>query len=186
MPVFFKNLFAGIMLCCSTLSFGQMAVKDSVKQLPEHHPGRATLYSALLPGLGQAYNKKYWKIPLLYAGFAAMGYFIKTNNDRYMVFQKAIPAFANDPNLRTYTIENREFTLDNILIIKDGYRRNRDLSIIFTSIIYILNILDANVDAHLFYFNVNDNLSLRLQPAYIPMAPNGSGIAGLNLCMSFK
>ena len=167
-------------------SYGQLAVKDTVARLPEHHPGRATLFSAVLPGLGQAYNQKYWKIPILYGGFAAMGYFIVSNNDRYHVYKDAVQHFIDNPSLKSYSIDNREYTLDNILIIKNGYRRNRDLSVIFTVLIYVMNILDANVDAHLFYFNVNDNLSLHLQPAILPTNTYGNGIAGLNLTMNFK
>jgi hypothetical protein len=159
--------------------------KDTLLHLPEHNPKKATILSALVPGLGQIYNQKYWKVPILYAGFAALGYFIASNNERYVVFKNASQAFLTDKTLTTFVVDNRAYTLTNLLIIKDGYRRNRDLAIIFTTIVYVLNILDANVDAHLFYFNVDDNLSLRIQPAYIPIS-SLEGASGVSLTLNFK
>ena len=125
-----------------------------------HSPKVAAIRSALLPGLGQIYNKKYWKIPIVYAGLGTGIYFYADNNKKYHRFRDEYKKRLNgtaDPDDPYFG------NLDNSRII-DGqkfYQRNRDLSVLITTAIYILNIVDANVDAHLMQFNVNENLTLR-------------------------
>ncbi len=143
-----------------------------------HSPRKATIYSAILPGLGQAYNKKYWKIPLIYAGFGAIGYFINWNNDNYQFNKKAYEHLTDDnPDTNIFMeIEAVEYyDLDNATHFsnfKDGlvkrqdyYRRNRDLLIIGFVGFYGLNIIDASVDAHLFNFDISDDLTMNWEPS---------------------
>lgn len=149
-----------------------------VDSVQVHSPKKATIYSAILPGLGQAYNKKYWKIPLIYAGFGTIGYFIGWNNGFYSTYKQAYSDFTdNDPNTNSYLdIEaSKYYDLENptdSLNFKTGlskqseyYRRNRDLLIISMVGFYGLNIIDASVDAHLFDFDISEDLTLNWQPA---------------------
>jgi hypothetical protein len=135
----------------------------------KHSPTKATLYSLALPGLGQAYNKKYWKIPVIYAGFGTLAYFIKTNNDYYQKYKKA---YIYETDKDTTTINTSPsiegLSAEQLLKAKNYYRRNLELSYIITGVLYILNVVDAAVDAHLYYFNVNDDLSMKIEPSLNP------------------
>lgn len=120
-------------------------------------PSKAAFYSAVLPGLGQAYNKKYWKIPLVYAAIGTSVYAYIFNNNKYHAYRDA---YKN----RLLGLTDDEFSyLDQNRLIQAQrfYQRNRDLSALLIGVFYILNIVEANVDAHLMQFNVNDNLSLK-------------------------
>ncbi len=136
-------------------------------------PRKASLYSAILPGLGQAYNKKYWKIPILYGGFALTGYYLRDNLRNIDFYRNAIIADINgDVNSPDYTGLPRDF-LDASL---EQYLQWRDLSYIVFGIIYILNIVDANVDAHLFYFDVSEDISMNVKPYWSPFMPTMPGL----------
>lgn len=135
-----------------------LIVKDSVKieEINPLAPAKAAFYSAILPGLGQAYNKKYWKIPIVYGAIGTSLYFYFDNNKKYHQYRDAYKS-------RLAGFDNDEFQYldDNRLISAQRfYQRNRDLSLLLAAAFYILNIVDANVDAHLMQFNVNDNLSV--------------------------
>lgn len=122
-------------------------------------PAKAAFYSALVPGLGQAHNKKYWKIPIVYAGLGAGVYFYTWNNKKYHEYRdeyKRRLDGTSDPNHPIYG----NLDDDRLIRAQKYHQKNRDLSALITAAIYILNIVDANVDAHLMQFNVNDNLSL--------------------------
>jgi len=149
----------------------------------KHSPRKATIYSALVPGLGQVYNKKYWKVPIVYAGFALTGYFIHYNNVRYHKYNNELIARANGD---TASFNSSLTRLDDASIksASDDFRRYRDLDIILTALIYVLNIVDAHVDAHLFYFNVDDNLSLRITPK-LQKLDNQAVVPNLSLKFSF-
>lgn len=140
------------------------SVKDTAvkkkKKHPYPYPKKAMIYSAILPGLGQAYNKKYWKIPIIYAGLGTMAYFISFNEQEYTKYYSALKtrtAGGIDPY---YTI----YSSSDLVTIENYYHRYRDLSVIGAAFIYILNIVDANVDAQLHSFDVSDNLSLHITP----------------------
>lgn len=124
-------------------------------------PAKAAFYSAILPGLGQAYNKRYWKIPIVYAAIGTGIYAYTWNNKRYHSYRDAYKQ-------RLAGKEDEYAYLDDSRLIEGQkfYQKNRDLSVIITVALYILNIVDANVDAHLQQFNVNDNLSFR--PGLMP------------------
>lgn len=150
-----------------------------------HSPVKATIMSALLPGLGQAYNKKYWKIPIIYAGLLGMGYIVKQQNEKYQHFKNAyISRKDDDPN--TVDPYVNKYTDDQLYSAQDIYHRNRDLCIIITAGIYILNIVDANVDANLFYFDVSDNLSLNISPGFETSASKTTVHPSLSLSLNFK
>ena len=153
----------GLFLLQGTFCFAQgetLQIERSKDTLPDREinplaPAKAAFYSAVLPGLGQAYNKKYWKIPLVYGAIGASIYYYTLNNNRYQTYRNAYKD-------RLAGIPNEAFDyLDNARLIQaqQFYQRNRDLSLLCAIGFYVLNIIDANVDSHLGQFNVNDNLS---------------------------
>jgi hypothetical protein len=153
---------------------------DSIKAVvekPKHSARKATIYSAVLPGMGQIYNKKYWKVPLVYIGFGTLGYFIDWNNDQFMQYREAYSDIVDDdPNTNSFEEFNFEgrWDLDNssqrsqftdaLKRAKDYARRNRDLVIISTAAFYAINIIDASVDAHFFDFDISDDLTFQWVP----------------------
>lgn len=137
----------------------------------KHSPHKATLWS-LIPGAGQIYNKKYWKVPIVYAGFAVVGYFIITNHSEYIKYNNAYICSAKADADTSYHCTDpigSKYETSYIKSYRDYYRRNLELSYIIAGAWYILQMLDATVDAHLFYWEVNDNLSVKLDPIYEPV-----------------
>ena len=142
-----------------------------------HSPHKAAIYSAILPGLGQAYNKKYWKIPLVYGGFVAFGYFINMQNKDYKTYKlyykdladtdESTNSFMEFKYIDRFDLENPSRVEDlkrSFIRAQDTYRRWRDLNIILMVGFYGLNIIDASVDAHFFDWDISDDLTLRWQP----------------------
>ena len=131
--------------------------KDTTKlqEIDPLRPSKAAFYSAILPGLGQAYNKKYWKIPLVYGAIGTSMYFYLDNNKKYHSYRDAYKK-------RLLGLQDEYDYLDDSRLIaaQRFYQRNRDLSLLVTIAFYVLNIVDANVDAHLTQFNVSEKLSL--------------------------
>lgn len=141
--------------------------------------------STILPGLGQAYNKKYWKLPIIYAGLGGFGYMFVTNNEQYKFYRKnLIAANDDDPDTDNTTI----YSSDQLQVQKVAYRKNRDFAAIGIAVIYILNIIDANVDAHLKTFDVSDDLSLNVAPWHSIYGSAGGykTVTGLSLKLTFK
>lgn len=155
---------------------------DSIiaKPTERHSPKKAALMSGLLPGLGQAYNKKYWKIPIIYGGFAGLGYATGINAKRYRTYRDAYSIVVNSDSISYYNVSGNDYTESQLNDLKNYYKRNRDLSIIFTGVLYFLNVIDAVVDAHLFEFDISDDLSLRIEPA-MNLNLSGTGFAGIRL-----
>ncbi|GGH39610.1 hypothetical protein IA57_01375 [Mangrovimonas yunxiaonensis] len=143
-------------------------------------PARAAFYSAVLPGLGQAYNKKYWKIPIVYAGLGIGMYFYIDNHNEYKryrdAYKRRLAGFQDD---EFYNV----VTDDGLREAQKTLRRNKEISLLVTLGIYALNIIDANVDAHLLQYNVDDNLSLR--PHYKLNEFDNTGDLGLTLNFKF-
>jgi hypothetical protein len=136
-----------------------VVAKDSLKatKINPLAPSKAAFYSAILPGLGQAYNKKYWKIPIVYGAMGTSIYSYVWNNKKYHEYRDAYKR-----RLLGYTDDNFQYLDDNRLISAQKFhQKNRDLSMLVTAGLYILNIVDANIDAHLMQFNVNENLSIK-------------------------
>jgi hypothetical protein len=137
---------------------------------PAHSPKKAAILSAVLPGLGQIYNHKYWKVPVIYAAGVGLGYFFAFEQQQYTYYNNAYQqrtsgnAAAVDPALAAF--DNYRLLSD-----KDYYNHYRDLAVIGMSVLYVLNVLDAAVDAHLWHFKeqISDNLSIHLRPALNPV-----------------
>ena len=136
-------------------------------------PKRAGLYSAILPGAGQVYTKKYWKVPIIYAGLITSAYYIKENHNLYNLYKQT---YLNriDGN-RTDDFTN-QYTDANLLTLTEHYRRNREISALLFTLTYVLNIVDASVSAHLFNYDVHEDISLHLQPIYMAKE-NASGLS---------
>lgn len=161
--------------------------QDSESIQPEIHSAhKATIYSLALPGLGQAYNKKYWKIPVIYAGFGALAYNISINNAEVKKFTAAYRfKMNNDTSAPVNEYVTRYPNVNDLLRGRDFYRRRVELSIIFTAAWYLLNVVDAAVDAHFFDYDVSENLSLNVQPIIIRTPEHPIGTGGIKLCMNF-
>ena len=161
-----------------------LVVQDSVvvnkKAYNPLSPSKAAFYSAVLPGLGQAYNKKYWKIPIVYAALGTGIYFYVTNNNQYNsvrdAYKRRLAGFQDDEFQNVLTD-------DGLLQAQKTLSRNKELSLLITFGIYALNIIDANVDAHLMQFNVNDDLSFK--PHYQIEEFDNKGRFGLTLNYQF-
>ncbi|MBL7971935.1 MAG: hypothetical protein JNL03_10475 [Prolixibacteraceae bacterium] len=164
------------------------------KSAVEHSPRRATIYSAVLPGLGQIYNRKYWKVPLVYGGFATLGYFINFNNGEYLKFRQAYSDIIdNDPSTDSYVklvsdprrLEDSKIPqlTESLRNAKDYWRRNRDLVVIGTVVFYAVNIIDASVDAHFFNFDISDDLTFNWVPA--PMMCMDNKLVGIHCKFTF-
>ena len=189
------SVFCGILMIASCLkTSGQddtlkstldVEADTSNIKLKKHSPHKATIYSLVIPGLGQAYNKKYWKIPIIYAGFGTLWYFIQYNNKEYKKFKEAYyhSLIAGDslPPVNDY---EEKFNSEDLLNNKNYFRRNRDFTYILTGIWYLLNVIDATVDAHLYNWEIDEDLSLRVEPdiRYINFGQNYSGF---RLTLSF-
>ncbi|MCU0433557.1 MAG: DUF5683 domain-containing protein [Bacteroidia bacterium] len=184
------HVFVLILCCCLGVDLSaqtdslspKQPPSDSLLKQPPHPPKRAALMSACLPGLGQAYNKKYWKIPIIYVGFGGLGYSVGFNHTYYKRYRDAIRLrYDGDPNTNdVYPL----FSDDDLSTLKNYYQRFRDLSIIGMAALYTLNVIDAAVDAHLFYFNVSDDLSLRATPFMLPTP--GGPVAGVGLRLGWR
>lgn len=143
------------------LTFGTLASLAQAPFKETKSPHKASILSAVLPGAGQFYNEKYWKIPVVYGAMGAALYFANDNNKNYQNYKEALEGRNNgevDQYMDTYSDTQ-------LLSIIDFYQRNRDISYILLAAAYILNIVDASVDAHLFDFDINENLSVSTQPS---------------------
>ncbi len=158
-------------------------------------PSKAAFYSAVFPGLGQIYNKRYWKVPLVYGAIGAGIYVYTWNNDRYDRFRTAFKrrqaGFTDDEfyDFRTpddgVLPDEPDLSLDALQDGQERYQRDRDLALVVTIGLYILNIVDANVDAHLKQFNIDDDLSFEAQP-YLQVHPvSGDPNYGMALVVRF-
>ncbi len=165
---------------------------DTLDTYRKHSPAKATIMSAVLPGLGQIYNKKYWKVPIVYAAIGASTYYFIKYQNNYQKYRRAyIDINDGDPNTdyRTTGITfpagySEEQIKQSISNGKDGYRRWRDWAILAVIISYGMNVIDANVDAHLFDYNIDDNISLNIRPCFLQESMYSQKI-GLNLCLTF-
>ena len=194
-----------VLLFCiqqSTYAQDTLSVTKPVKHRFSAEPLRATMLAIAFPGLGQVYNRKYWKIPLVYAGFGAVVYSISFNSKNFNLYMKAYQDFTDaipetksyqkliladpktydpsvNPNADRAITQNYK---DAMLRMVDYYKRYRDLSYIGVGAWYLISILDANVDASLFNYDVTPNLDITVFPVQVPL-PGGFAGAGINLGM---
>ena len=134
-----------------------------------HSPTKATIMSACLPGLGQIYNGKWWKVPIVYAGLGGLGYFVYNNFSEYRSYLHAYEYktgdLPDDVTLSQYETElANHYSGSQLQTYKETYRRNFELFTILTVAWYGLNIVDACVDGHLYTYDISDNLSLSVDP----------------------
>ena len=208
-----KTLLLLVVVCFLVLLSGgnvhaQKIESDSVYTpivVKEHSPHKATVYSALLPGLGQIYNRKYWKLPILYGGIGVTVYAIGWNTGQYKDYRNAYIDFSNfleyknqpeggtipvptsksyekllgDVDFENSSASDDEWYKTTFRNRKNKYKRDRDLSYIILFGIYVLNIIDATVDAHFTNFNINDDLSMTVQPKmnYTPVSGSTLGLS---------
>lgn len=144
-------------------------------------PKIAGLYSAIIPGLGQAYNHKYWKIPFIYAGGGFLLYYSIFYNDRYNDYK----GYCSEEYFKPQKLQNK----DSLEIYKRGrdfYRKKRDRLLLFTGLLYAANIVDAIVDAYFTEFDISDNLSLKVRPVVTyPEYAMGNFSYGMSLRLNF-
>jgi len=152
-----------------------------------HSPTKAAWRAAVLPGWGQIYNRKYWKLPLVYGGLGGLGYWVGFNASEHRLYRNAYLAKTDEDPLTEDPFP--AVAAESVLRTREFYRRQMDASILVTVAFYGLQIVDAVVDAHLFDFNVGDDLSLHYQP-WLPLRPMyGAGpasVAGVHLQLTWK
>lgn len=178
----FRLLLASTFFFVLSINFAQ------TKEVKKHSPARASLYSALLPGLGQAYNfsrsKSYFtlaKIPIIYGIEGALTYFTLTNHAEYKSYRDVINTRQNNNGVIEASDPFSQLSEDQLRSRKDAFRRQRDYNIIFIGVMYAVNIIDANVDAHLMEFDVNPNISGRISPTLLQTHSYKSFTAGLSV-----
>lgn len=158
-------------------------VKDSARLAIEAMPRIAARRSAILPGLGQIYNKRWWKVPLVYGGFVGIGLVYEFNQKQYKIFLKEAQYRQEDPSKANPAW--KPYTNEGIIGLKDDYRRTRDLSILAGVAFYAVQIIDAYIDAKFFRFDVSDDLSLKVDPLIQP-APIYNAASPATPAIGFK
>ncbi|MDB5256901.1 MAG: hypothetical protein JWM14_1596 [Chitinophagaceae bacterium] len=181
-------------LAVSTRSYGQSTdststqeegtPKKKVKNPQNVAANKAALMSAVVPGLGQFHNKRYWKPPIIYVGAGIITYFIIDNNKQYQLYKNGYNQRISDPNA-TIDPSISGYSTENLRILRDDAHRYRDMSVVFGIALYAINIIDAYVDRHLMEFDVSDDLSLHVKP-FLYTANNHQFASGLTLNFSLK
>ena len=187
----YNAAFAGVWVVYGVNLLDAFASAHVLNGKVKHSPIKAAYYSAIMPGLGQIYNRKYWKLPIVYAGFGATGGFVWYNAKRYKRYRTEILTRTHvgygtpDPEL-----ESR--SLDQMVSLKNSALGDLELSVLIMSLWYVLGILDASIDAHLQNFDISDDLSWSAQPFVTfqsltptPLPDLASPIGGLQFNFSF-
>ncbi len=146
-----------------TLAQDNRPVEEIKSYATRYDPRKAMLYAAVFPGSGQFYNKKYWKIPLVYGGFGALLYGVNFYYDLNVRFKSDLYTLLNDPSSGG-GLSPDGLTTDQLRTVVDQTRRERDFFIILTGFFYILQMVDAHVDSHLKEFDLNPKLQISLEP----------------------
>ena len=158
-----------IVLCIVLFFSASIKAQESVVKIPK----KAALYSAIIPGAGQVYTKKYWKVPLIYAGLITSAYYINESHTLYDTYKQAyinrLDGDRTDEFIGTYTDAN-------LVTLTEHYRRNTEISALLFTLTYVLNIVDASVNAHLFKYNVSEDISMIVHPVYFSKE-NASGLS---------
>jgi len=147
-------------------------------------PSKAAFYSAILPGLGQAYNKKYWKIPFVYAALGSGVYFYSTNNNNYNRARTAYKLRKNGKPDEFDGLNGNPFlSKDALISAQKGYKKDKDLSLLVTVGLYVLQIIEASTNAHLLQHNVDN--SLTINPKLIKNTTTNRAIVGAQINFKF-
>ena len=164
-----------------------LKIKDTIFNRNDFNPlspAKAAFYSAILPGLGQAYNKKYWKIPFVYGAIGTGIYFYDSNNKNYNRARTAYKLRINDkPDEFDGTNGNILLSDDALIRAQKSYKKDRDLSLLVTIGIYFLQIIEASTNAHLLQHNVDDNLSF--SPQIIQNSVTNKSVVGASINFNF-
>lgn len=184
-----RQVYAGVAIATYLYFIGDAAINYATNDVSDVK--KATTLSCIFPGAGQVYNKSYWRVPIVIGGLASTIYTIDWNNRGYKRFKTAYSLRADyDANPDKYPTGSADefrgaYSPTFLKNLKDSYRRNRDLCIILTAGVYILQIIDAHVDAHLQDYDISDDLSMDVAP-YFDVTPVGSKpMMGMNMCFKF-
>lgn len=188
--LFFYLLFDSL-LAQKNEVFSQNTESTSITALPNKkiysEPSKATIMSLFIPGMGQVYNKKIWKVPIIYSALGGFGYMFYSYNKLYVDYRSALQKSIEYGG--TYFVENRSYTTDQLQSQKLYYKKYRDFAIIGFGLVYIINLIDANVDGHLKTFDVSDDLSIQISPwqdVYNSASNNYHSISGISIKINFK
>ena len=182
-----------------------MNMNELIRLTPEKfkpNSKKATIYAAIFPGLGQIYNRKYWKLPLVYGSFIGCAYAINWNGSQYNGYKRAYrDLIDDDPDSNSWydyrygsylredpekwSVEMKRKFGETLKTVRDFHRRNRDLSYIVSVGVYAIWIIDAYVDAQLFDFDVSPDLSMRVEPVLFNSTTGNSRSLGMQLSFSF-
>lgn len=188
-----RQLYLGATIATYIYALGDAAVNYSTNDTSDIK--RATTLATIFPGAGQIYNKQYWKVPFVVGGFATMIYVVDWNNRGYQRFKKAyiqITNYENNPD--DYPDGSPDefggrYSADYMESLRDSYRRSRDLSIIMLAGLYILQIIDAHVDAHFQDYDISDDLAMNIEPlvsySYSPVMKSDRAVFGFNVGFKF-
>ena len=188
-----RQIYLGVTIASYIYFIGDAAVNYSTNEVSQVK--KATTLACIFPGAGQIYNKSYWKVPFVVGGFASMIYCIDWNNRGYQRFKKAynqISDYEQHPEKYPDGPVDEfggRYSASYILNLRNNFRRNRDLCIIITGALYVLQIIDAHVDAHLKDYDISDDLSMNLEPlvdaTYVPSAGGNRPVFGFNMSLKF-
>lgn len=196
-----RTLVLLVLISCSLIGFTQksdttriddrsvLVSEDRVElftELSDLDPQKAAFRSAVLPGLGQVYNRQYWKLPFVYGGAVIIGHYIKYQDRLYKSFRSAYLAKTdldptNDPVTGPFAVASTDIILRNA----DQLRRDRDYLMIIGGLFYLLQIADAHISAHLHEFQINEDLSLNIAPSIQPTALISRSV-GFSISLNIK
>lgn len=179
----------GFLVCfmvCLMPLLAQNQVDSVSHHLPmeiKHSPKKAVILALTLPGAGQIYNKKYWKLPIVYGGLAASSFYIAYNHNKFKGFETALSIRRNGGDDEYKDIYSSESALETNML---NFRNERDRAILITAGIYLLQVIDAYVDAHLYDFDISDDLTMNIQPAFNYDIQTQSLQSGISLNLSLR
>lgn len=189
-----RRSYSILLVLASLMLLGTSAQAQGVKK--EHSAKKAGIMSACLPGLGQIYNGKWWKTPIVYAGFGGLGYLAFSNYSDYNTYLTAYKIktgnLPSDVTPSEAALQLSEYyQASQLQAYKDSYRRDFELYCIFMAAWYGLNIVDAIVDGHLYSYDISEDLSLTVDPCLIPneipcLAVNSRAQVGLSFNLNLK
>ena len=184
-----QQIYAGIAIASYLYFIGDAAINYTTNEVSRIK--KATTLSTIFPGAGQIFNKSYWRVPILWGGIASTIYTIDWNNRGYQRFKTAYSLkidYEKNPSKYPNGAPDEfrgAYSSTFLKNLKDSYRRNRDLCIILTAGVYLLNILDAHVDAHLQDYDISDDLSMNIEPYFDYTTVNTQPVYGLNMSLKF-
>lgn len=184
-----QQIYAGIAIASYLYFIGDAAINYTTNEVSRIK--KATTLSTIFPGAGQIFNKSYWRVPIVWGGLASTIYTIDWNNRGYQRFKTAYSLkidYEKNPSKYPNGAPDEfrgAYSSTFLKNLKDSYRRNRDLCIILTAGVYLLNILDAHVDAHLQDYDISDDLSMNIEPYFDYTTVNTQPVYGLSMSLKF-